>query len=144
MNGAKLATLAVLAGILGAGGGYVAGTLLPPSPDTATAAGPVKAAVAPLIVPIWQQGRITGFVAMELAVDLEPGSDPGLLLPAIRDRLLGDLYEIGAQGGMQPGRVDPAHLQALLLHAIAAASGGQARGITVNKLILQENRRQGT
>lgn len=140
MNGAKLATVAVLAGILGFGGGYVGGTLLPPATAPTR---PVTAGVAPLIVPVWQQGRITGFVAVELAVELEPGSDPGLLLPAIRDRLLGDLYEIGAQGGMQPGRVDPALLEARLLHAIAAISDGQARGITVNKLILQENRRQG-
>ncbi|MFV3126449.1 hypothetical protein [Niveispirillum sp. KHB5.9] len=143
MNRWKLTGLAFAAGITAFAGGYAAGTALPASQEAIPAMGPVTVAVAPMIVPVWGQGRITGFVAVEMAVELAPGSDGDLLLPGVRDRLLGDLYDIGAQGGMQPGIIDPAALQARLLLAAGEATGGNARNLVLTKLILQENRRKG-
>lgn len=140
----KLALAATIAFIAAVAGGYAAGTALPSPSPVPKATGPVTLAVAPMIVPVWGQGRITGFVAVEMAVELTPGSDGDLLLPGVRDRLLGDLYDIGAEGGMQPGTIDPAALQARLLSAAGEATDGQARNLVVTKLILQENRRKGT
>lgn len=139
MNKMQLTILAAVAGLTAFAGGYGASTVLIDRPQMVA---PAAALPIAMIVPVWGQGHITGFVAVEISLELTPGSNGAPLLPLVRDRLLGDLYDIGAQGGMQPGIIDPPALQARLLHAAGEVTGGNIRKLTLTKLILQENRRK--
>lgn len=142
MNNVHLTLIAAIAAVTAFAGGYAASPHLADHGPVVPLGSALPVTIAPMIVPVWGQGRITGFVAVEMVLELAPGSHGDQFLPLVRDRLLGDLYDVGAQGGMQPGIIDPPALQARLLRAAGEVTGGTVRSLTLTKLILQENRRK--
>lgn len=133
---------AAVAAALAFGVAYAAAANLPALPAPSLDDQPVRAEDMALIVPLWQHGRIDSFVSIGLLVDLKPGSNAALLLPAVRDRLLADLYEYGADGWLRPGVTNPEALRTTLLQAAATVSDSRVRELTLTQFIHQENSRR--
>ncbi|ACI97670.1 hypothetical protein [Rhodospirillum centenum] len=94
-----------------------------------------------IIVPIWREGRIAGYVAAAISLRLAPGSAPSELMPILHDRMLATLIDAGAEGRLDPGTADPAALSAALLEAARDAIGpDRVRSLDLSKLVRQENR----
>lgn len=147
MARSKLPFMAVAAALVAGTVGYIGGRMMPvpaeaPEAPAEPKGNPVRAAMAPLTVPVWDRGRITAFISAELTVDLTPGSRTDLLTPRLRDQLLADLYEMGAQGRLRPGIIDPAAVQAQLTRNAGTATDGRIHKLVINRLVMQDNRRQ--
>lgn len=147
---AKLPLSPVLAGIvLFAGGLYLGGlisqgqrpTVPPPTIRPETGAPPSQSNGESVIVPVWSQGRVAAFVAVEMTVDFTPGTSVNASLPLVHDRLLRFLYARGAEGDLQPDRVDPARLKTEMVRIANEAVDGHVQDITLNKMIHQINQR---
>lgn len=143
----KLPFMAVAAALAAGTIGYVGGRMMPvpaeaPQKPAGSTGNPVRATMSPLTVPVWDRGRIAAFISAELTVDLVAGSRPDLLTPLVRDRLLADLYEMGAQGRLRPGIIDPAAVEAELTRNAGSATNGRIHKLVINRLVMQDNRRQ--
>lgn len=133
---------AAVAAALAFGGAYAAAATLPALSADTPDDEPVRAETMSLIVPLWHHGRIDSFVSIGLLVDLRPGSNSAMVLPAVRDRLLADLYEYGADGWLRPGITDPEALRTTLLRSATSVSDNRVRELALTQFIHQENTRR--
>jgi len=150
-----VATRMIALAALGAGAlGLAAGIALPalPGPAPGTAAPPLPAGhsdtgnlvvadLGQVIVPVWQDGRVEGFVAAGVTVRLRPGASPHALAPLLRHTVLAGLYGAGRAGRLDPAGADVPALERDLLAAIHAITP-DATGLSLDKLVRQENRQR--
>ncbi len=126
-------------------GGLTAGfgtgmALSGPAAPARPAGPPVMGIVGPLFAPVWTHGTVGSFVAAEVQVTLAPGHRLSEQAPLLEDRMLAELVRVGAEGGLEPGRVQADALSARLL-AVAREGGAPVTAASVVKLVRQENRR---
>jgi hypothetical protein len=129
--------------IAGVAGGYLSApaTTAENSHGVVTGGKPLMGDLGTLIVPIWQHGKVVAFLAAEMKLELSGGSNPDVLLPPVRDRLLAALYERGAKGQLDPSNIQPATFKADVLQLASEATGGRVTAVELVRLVHQENRR---